>query len=305
MKVPSRGFCHSVFLLTSAARLGDRSSLEDWVSAARRETTIMAQALAVDRAAEFLMEVGLSREIEGRIDLDQRLLDAGDEASTQTFASIARVLILEQPPDWIDLVVNDDIVRSEFIPANDADSLEWLGEFRDLLLVDIKNIRDRDNLFHGWLGSVGEAFVAESERGLGYEVTHVSKISDYFGYDIESRSPSGRRRIEVKTSLESRSDRFFITKNEFVKAREFGKEWFLVQVVLHQSASVAITIRQEHIIDVRFLTSPNLVSLAPSDTETGTWLESARIVPPQSDWRPWVIHPLPTWSFEGYRADKR
>lgn len=302
MNLPTRGLCHSVFLLAYAVRSKERHSVSEWIAAARRTPTYMANALAIDSAAEHLMCLGLAKTHDDRVSMDERLLRAGSEASTQTLAVIAQVLLQESPPGWIHTAVADGEVRSELIPTSDECSLSWLEGLRDPLLLELKARDSAGDRFRAWLGSIGECLVVESEISCGRRVTHVALLSDAFGYDIESRGPSGRVCIEVKTTLESASNRFFITRNEVEKARRLNSEWQLVQVVLKSDVLAADFVSPQHVVAARCLKSYQVCSLAPQDTNTGTWVDSARINPPDDAWVSWSLSVHKGWSYPAYRA---
>ncbi len=218
MTLPTRGLCHSVFLLACATRSKSLPSIDAWVAAARRSPTYMARALGIRAAADALVAMELAGVEAGCVRLDERIVNAGEEASTQTFAHIARIILDVSPPPWIHAAVVDGTVRAEFIPTATEEALDWLSDLRDPLLFAAKNENDQGEDFRDWLGSLGESLVAESERRSGRRVIQVSRISDYFGYDIQSDGSGGRRCIEVKTTLETAADRFFISKNEVSKA---------------------------------------------------------------------------------------
>ena len=197
------------------------------------------------------------------------------------------------------------VVRSELIPTADEQALAWLEDLRDPLLFDLKDQNEEVANFRDWLGRVGESIVVESERQQGRRVRQVSLISDSYGFDVESIDDTGRRCIEVKTALESTRSRFFISKNEVTKAATFHKEWHLVQVILRQDALADELITNEHIFHSRTLEATSMIELVPTDTETGVWVDSARITPPKDDWSTWELSVPACWCFPGYNIDRR
>ena len=136
---------------------------------------------------------------------------------------------------------------------------------------------------------------------MGRYVSHVSLISDAFGYDIESASGQSRYYIEVKTTLETRAETFFITKNETQKAAGLKDQWRLVQIVLTPEAITQEEITGVHVIEARALDSSTLLSLIPVDKDTGIWVDSAVIRPPSSAWTAEVLNLPDDWHFGGYR----
>jgi hypothetical protein len=57
--LPTRGFCHAVFLLAQSVRFRQRDGLEDWVRTARQMPTVMASALALEFVAKELLTLNL------------------------------------------------------------------------------------------------------------------------------------------------------------------------------------------------------------------------------------------------------
>ena len=305
MNLPTRGLCHSVFLLAQSARVKRRKSIEEWIEAARRAPTIMASALAVDSVAEFLVSQRLAGIDEDGVSIDEDLVNAGAEACTETFAAIARIILHAKPPSWVSSAVIDGIVCSELIPTSDERALEWLEDLRDPLLIDIKKSNDQAGHFRAWLGAVGESLVVTSERQSGRSVTQVSRISDSIGFDIDSLGPGGRRCIEVKTSLESTAERFFISRNETSKALSLGVNWYLVQIILRSNTATDDQITPAHVVGSRLLKASDLLQMLPSDTITGVWMDSARIMPPKEAWGAWNLVPNLVWRVPGYRSPSR
>ena len=193
-------------------------------------------------------------------------------------------------------------MRSELIPTTGEAALAWLEDLRDPLLVDLRRCHDESSEFREWLGRVGEDLVVRSEEMQGCRVRHVSRLSDSFGFDVESCDSFGRRCIEVKTTLQSAAHRFFITKNEVAKAAAHGTDWCLVQIVLHQGAAADDILTGEHVCQSRFLPGSAVLALGPADTATGVWLNSAQITPPPEVWSPWKLAVPASWSFPGYRC---
>ncbi len=302
MRLPTKGLCHSVFILSYLARSKPRKNISDWISAVKNAPTIMGESLAIQDSATYLLDLGLAK-VDGQcINIDRDLSEAGEEASMETLAAVARVLLRARPPAWMDSAVVNGVVRDEFIPTADEQALSWLGDMRDLLLVDIKNNKDQSEEFQKWLGGVGEAIIVESERQQGRQVRQVSRISDSFGFDIESRSLSRQMYIEVKTAIESTADHFYISKNEVSKAIDLNARWCLVQVILSRSVLTDSSITEKHIKKSRFLDADALIALVPTDTPSGVWIESARITPPADAWSRWDMRLPESWKCSGYLA---
>jgi len=300
MSLPSRGLCHSVYLLIYSARLHPASK-ESWIAIARRTPTFMAGALAIDEAADHLLKLNLAIDTGYKIEIDEQLEATDNEASNLTLTQIARILLHKCPPQWINTALNNGTVLSEFIPTEDEQTLAWLEDLRDPLLIDLEGQDDDSDKFRSWLGDIGESIVFESEKNNERKPIQVSRISDSFGFDIESRDTSGVRCIEVKTTLETKANRFFISKNEVEKATLLRKQWNLVQITLCQTAIIDKIITKDHIINARTLTAKEIISFSPKNSDTGTWIESAIITPPPHTWESYELSISPEWSAPGYQ----
>ena len=299
---PSRGLCHGVFLLVQTAVIKARPTIESWVEAARRTPTIMASALDLDFAARMLVRLGLARIDCKRVKIDQRLRRVGRSATTDTLTLIARTLLAEHPPPWLGASVRDGVVLDEWVPTSDQRNLEWLGDLRDPILVDIHKSQSDADQFRNWLGQVGESVVVAIERRRNRSVRHVAQISDAFGFDVESVGAEGRKCLEVKTSLESTAGRFYISKHEVHTAAENIREWCLLQVIISTRAATADVVKFDQVRTVRFLGANEILALTPIDTSTGEWIESARISPPSDRWLDWDFEIPSSWCATGYRV---
>lgn len=305
MTTPTRGLCHSVFLLTYSAQSKRRVSVSDWVAGARNTPTFMANALAIDSAAKMLQDYGLAVIDEDGVHIDAKLLKAGDEASTETLATIAAVLLRVQPPPWFKFAVRGGVVSPELIPTRDEDALCWLEDLRDPILLDVATKNHDEDGFRDWLGSLGEQLILASEKHIGRSVVHASKISDFFGYDIKSRSGEVTWHIEVKTALTTNSDHFYISKNEARRAQELAETWWLVQVIFDPASAAVNKVEKGHFLSVRSISAKHLVNLLPEDTNTGKWIENAHIRPTDEVWSGWEIKIPPSWSHPGFRSDDK
>ena len=296
---PTHGLCHSVFLLAQAATVKPRQTVESWVKAALRSPTFMAIALDLESAARILIKLDLARIDRDVVQIDQRLSRAGTYATLETLALIAQTLLSRRPPPWLGVSVENGAVLDEWMPTSGQRDLEWLGDFRDPILVGLHRDRNGIEEFCGWLGGVGEGLVVAIERHRGCKVRHVARISDAFGFDVASVGAEGRKCLEVKTTLESGVDRFFISKHEIHTAAALKDEWCLLQVVLNSTAVTEGLITRNEIQSVRFLTSAKVLALAPIDTSTGEWIDSARISAPHPCWSDWPFEIPLSWCVRG------
>lgn len=247
----------------------------------------MAGALDLERVAATLVDGDLVS-VDGSIAARKQMRGLAWRADRRTLLHIARVLLETFPPSWIGNVVSKDGIAWEYIPAVDSDALEWIGEDLLALLTDVatKKLFLRDDEFRQKLGRVGELILAESKRRQGEQVIHVAEISDSFGYDLECYPSSANilERIEVKTALTHTNETFHITRNEREKARVYGEEWKLVQIVLSAQVAWKETISRNDIVQIRSLTAAAVVELTARDTSNFRWEESATVSPPSPMW---------------------
>jgi len=280
-----------VFLLSRALRLQQPISTAQWVDLAQTQSTFMASALNFSAVAESLINGELAKAAE-RIVLEERLLALSTRADRQTLLCIARVLLERYPPSWILNAVSDGMVSSEYIPSIDLDAMEWIGDELTELLISVAQteISTHDDALRKRLGNIGELVLMLSKNHQGEMTTHVSKISDHFGYDIESIKKNIIERIEVKAALPHTNSKFYISKNECEKARLYGDEWRLVQLTFDVSVLWKKTIVKRDILCARMLSSSAICCSTDFDTENFRWLSSAEVWPLSSDW---IDYPLP------------
>jgi hypothetical protein len=226
--------------------------------------------------------------------LEDRLLALSSRADRQTLLCIARVLLERYPPSWILNAVLNGEVASEYIPSTDLDALEWIGDELAELLIAVAQTKmsTRDDALRKRLGNAGELVLLLSKKYQGEATIHVSKISDHFGYDIESTKKNIIERIEVKAALPHTNSKFYISKNECEKARLYGDGWRLVQLTFDASVLWKKNIARSDILNVRMLSSETVRRLTDFDTENFRWLSSAEVWPPSSDWIDYLL-PLP------------
>lgn len=261
----------------------------------------MAEALDLDSVAADLLELELVQVQAGVITIDDRLRRAGTLANTETLARIARTVLSHERPPWLAVSVSGNTVQHEWLPLRVQRDLEWLGELLDPILVHVRDSQSREGVFRRWLGSAGESLIVAIERNRGRSVRHVAKLSDAFGFDVESCGPTDRKCIEVKTCLESGAERFFISRHEVDTSIRLGEQWLLIQVTLRAKASTDDSLDSSHVVDVQLLAGRKVWNLGPRDSPTGVWLDAARIRAASCLWSKWDFGIPETWSFPGYR----
>ena len=283
MTLPTRGFCHAVFLLAQSVRFRQRDGLEEWVRTARQMPTVMASALALEFVAKELLTLNLATNVRG-ISVSQKIHRCGYEASTDTFAGIAKCILECCPPPWLSIALVDGRLRTEFIPSESLDALSWLGDLLEPILIDVARRSVQGEVLRQKFGLMGELVVVGIEERLKHCIRHVSKISDAFGYDVESQHKNSILRIEVKSSLPETKDRVFLTRNEANKAVRFPSEWILRQVVMRPNVLVAEEIRTADVVAVREMDASKLLSYLPKEDGVFRWLGDAELRFPHDAW---------------------
>lgn len=292
--LPSRGICHAIFLMGRVLLLRSISSIDDWTDAARRQTSYIAAASDLRAVAETMIAIGLVVPAE-LFQPDARLLPLlSRQADRDTLVVIARVLLDCFAPPWIVNVAAGDALATEYIPEGDREALEWLEPDLAPFLIDIgrEKAAERSADFRKRLGNAGEQIVVTSKQLEGARVTHVARISDAYGYDIEATSASGkiRERIEVKATLGDRSHRIHITRNERDKAKLYGEQWKLVLVMFEPTAFFKGRARRDDILAVKTLPNSELLAVTDCDTKCFRWEVSAELCVPVSSWLPYPLH---------------
>lgn len=283
--LPSRGLCHTVFLLNHTLQLRPRVNVDDWVTASRSKATFMAQSADLRRTAEALIGIGLVS-VGPTLTPTKRLSALSERADRPTLVAIARLLLSHAPPAWLAIALDQTGVRREYIPSRDLERLSWLGAELDRLLRDAYEFVTAEErvAFRKQFGNAAELLVLAAKTLQGAQPIHVAAFSDVYGYDIECRLPATER-IEVKAASENTRHRFHLSRNEYDKSRFFGAEWRLVQVVFSTRAFIAERITAYDIAEVLELDSATLSALIPPDTEAFRWAESAEISAPIEAWR--------------------
>jgi hypothetical protein len=299
--LPSRGLCHTVFLLNHTLHLRPRVNVDDWVTASRSKATFMAQSADLRRTAEALIGIGLVS-VGPTLTPKKRLSALSERADRPTLVAIARLLLSHAPPAWLAIALDHAGVRREYIPSRDLEGLSWLGDELDRLLLDAYEFVTAEErvAFRKKFGNAAELLVLAAKTLQGAQPIHVAAFSDVYGYDIECRLPTTER-IEVKAASENTRHRFHLSRNEYDKSRFFGAEWRLVQVVFSTRAFIAERITAYDIAEVLELDSAALSALVPPDTESFRWAESAEISAPIEAWRRADLVMDPDFTLDSFR----
>jgi Domain of unknown function (DUF3883) len=284
--LPKHGVAYGVFLLTHAAMVAPRSSLQEWTQAARLHGSFLAEATDLRTPAEQLVACGLVK-LDTWVEVAPQLSTMIEQDRSVVLRDIAQLLFLASPPSWLKFAVTHSGVAREYIPAADLISLRWLEpDLDDMLMFAFeKQTASSSDIIAAEIGHAGELFVLAALRYAKMTARHVSLFSDSYGYDIEVSRPT-RLRLEVKTAGPRTSDRFHLTRNEFAACKRYGCDWILVQVVFNSSAFIAHELSSVHVAGINTLESQAVESIVPPDTRYFSWEESARLTVPAELWRP-------------------
>ncbi|WP_369796538.1 DUF3883 domain-containing protein [Plantibacter sp. Leaf314] len=142
---------------------------------------------------------------------------------------------------------------------------------------------ERIELLRLGLGRAAELVVLHMLRAGHSQPTHVSEVSDHYGYDIESSFPETQQ-WEVKGCFTEAAGRFHISRNEFETCKLFRDSWKIVQVQFAGAAVTAPALTEAHVIGVRQAAAPDVIALAPAESPTFRWEQSAQMTLPASRW---------------------
>lgn len=246
----------------------------------------MAGAVDLDGCAQGILRLGLAK-ISDAVRLDQVLSALSDRADRPTLIAISSLLLRLDPPPWMSLAVRGGVVFREYIPSDDLRDLEWLEPYLDQLLVEAAAGLYRHHLesLREALGMAGELVVLAAAAEGGSLALHVADVSDVYGYDIEIHTPF-KQRLEVKSTTSASEGAFHLSRNEFDKCRQYGREWRLVQVIFDSSVFTDESISASHVLAINELAGLELLDLVPPDSATFRWTDSAVIHPPVDSWSP-------------------
>lgn len=284
--LPRHGVTYSVFLLTYAATVAPRRSLQEWTQAARLHGSFLSEATDLRTPAEQLLDCGLAK-LGSWVEVAPQLSSMIDQDSSSALRDIAQLLLLASPPSWLTFAVSEAGVAREYIPASDLISLRWLEPHLDdmLMLAQAEQSSPNVSIIREQIGRVGELFVLAGLRHGGATATHVSLFSDSFGYDIEVSRPD-RLRLEVKSAGPQTVGQFHLTRNEFAASKRYGREWLLVQIVFSSAAFVTQELNAMHVESIKTIESYTLETFIPVDTPYFSWETSARLTVPAELWTP-------------------
>lgn len=246
----------------------------------------MAGAVDLEGCAQGIIRLGLAK-ISDSIRLDQVLSALSDRADRPTLIAISSLLLRLDPPPWLSLAVSGGTVFREYIPMDVLRDLWWLEPHLDQMLVEAAAGRARDHLegLREALGRAGELVVLAAAAEAGSFALHVADVSDAYGYDIEIRTPATQR-LEIKSTTRAREGTFHLSRNEFDKCRQYGREWRLVQVTFNSSVFTDDSISAIHVLAITELAGRELLDLVPLDSAAFRWTDSAVIQPPVDSWGP-------------------
>jgi hypothetical protein len=302
--LPKHGVVQAVFLLAYAGRLVPRADVPAWAAAARGQPSFMAAAVDINACARDLIRNGLAKDADG-VCLDGSLSAFAHTFDRPTQIGISHLLLAAAPPPWLWSAVSDGAIFREYIPRDDLLDLQWLEPDLDGLLLSVRaqlEAARRDQL-RKLIGDAAELMLMAAYRMAGFKPVHVARLWDGYGYDIELPGEPIQR-IEVKgTSLNTRGG-FWLSRNEYEKANNYGPEWRLLQVVFARSAFAAQMISAADIEGVFALKHGALNDLVTQDTPQFVWMESAKVTAPGTCWSPAELTLDPAYSIPGFAAGR-
>lgn len=178
-------------------------------------------------------------------------------------------LIIEESPSWLSAA--DQLVATpDDLPT---DVVEWgasLGMTDDDCLDGVRSVSGKLNLqARADFGAAGETgLLALLEKAWPGSATHISAISDGFGYDISFRESGNEWHLEVKSVAVGPRARLFLSRNEFEVGRR-DAAWRLVIVSMDHDRSV----RSVCVAD-----NEQLWTRSPRDVASSTTWESCKFV---------------------------
>jgi len=248
--------------------------------------THMAASVDLRGTANLLIDTGLAR-AEERIVTARDLRRLDSVADLNTLKGIARLLLTRRPPDWLRTVVAEGKVALELIPKQDLDSLSWLGDDLETIIVAANRhlYGDEDEHRRKLLGDAGELAVMSALRSRGLDPRHVALVSDRFGYDVELQVGNVIYGYEVKAAVTTTAQRILLSRNEFNVAAAMNARWCLLQVTFSTRVFALGRATANDVIEIREMTSNSIQSMAPSEPASFRWTEAAEFRPKLADWK--------------------
>jgi hypothetical protein len=289
--LPSKGVCHAILIMLRAAHLRRPADIADWINSSKKQLPFIASAADFEKIAELMVRVGLVSITNG-IQLLKHASALGYLADDFTLKQIARLVLQESPPPWIESALTIRGLAIEYIPTRDFKLLQWLGNELEKILQKAveKSSRQKSTELKEKLGRAGELVVMLSKEFANENPVRVSNISDSFGYDVEAYNATGVNRIEVKTTVPRSKESFYVSRNEFEKSILFGPQWYIVQIVLSASILFKDKLQYADVLEANFLSAKQLRDIVPVDSRNFRWMESAFITP-EAGW--WCKYELP------------
>lgn len=229
-------------------------------------------------AERLLVDTGFAVEDRDGVAPTRRLCALAALDSEEFRRAFVVALLYAMPPIWLGGAASAGRLREELIPSGAMAALIDLfpdGAVRGVVVTAAASQHRREQLAE--IGLKGEYAVLDELAGLlrsrGREdlvghVSHVSLLSDSFGYDIRTLTPDGRSlQIEVKTSGLRAPYRIHLTRHEAEVAAS-DDDWLLVVCTVQPGKDILV---------IGWCTWAELRDLVPADVHaSGRW-ESAEI----------------------------
>lgn len=297
MLIPTEGACHGCYILAYCAGLDNPPSLAELLERAHRLPSGHSFFQNLSELAAHLLDLGIMREVNGKIRFVQEFPACRTGADRTTKLQIAKLLLSYSRPTWLANIEDAGAFVSALLPAPVETALAWMG--RDLIHVIGSVIsRDGGSIVRDAFGRIGEHFVLAAERSAGHDVRHVSPISDTYGYDVESQRGGRLTCIEVKSTVETKAGRFFLSRNEYEVSRTLCDSWMLVQVVLRGEF-----VFRDGILDVSAIRAVNWLQSATvaveivADRKNCQWRDAVEFNIAAEQWKRYDLRPQ-HWSLE-------
>lgn len=182
---------------------------------------------------------------------------------------VLQSLIMEVRPSWLSMA-DQLVVTPDDLPTDVAEWGKSLGMTDEDCLDSVRRASGQLDLqARADFGAAGEsALLALLETAWPESTTHISAISDGFGYDIAFRHSRGEWHLEVKSVVAGPHPRIYLSRHEFEVARR-DAAWRLVIVSMNRNWSV---------LSVCVVDNKTLWMRSPRDVATSATWEACKFV---------------------------
>lgn len=217
-----------------------------------------------------------------------RLSAIGHRADKGTLLHLAAILLESAPPAWLFVAVQSSSVSRELIPHPDLQKLSWLEPQLDSVLISVRGRigAKADRSRELGIGRAAELVALEILRADHRLPTLVSDTAAFLGYDIEC-DRGDTAYWEIKGCTSRTRETFHLSRNEYDVARVSKANWKLLQVEFRSSILLTSRISELDVAGLRVATAKSIESIAPAETDSFRWEESALFRPAADSWQIW------------------